>query len=349
MIRTLILLLALQGSRAIISNSGRTSTDPGTLNAPGLTDHFKDGISIIGKIVFPSDVKPTFLEVELEDVNGHVVRSVKSGPNREFRFDRVLLPDFNATYFISINAEGFDVVHQQVVLTAANFTSAEITIQLKHAPGSLNADLEDVVSFKSLSQTPAKDAQKLYERAREQQRKDETKKAVDDLEKALKLYPDYYEANLQLGLEYEKQGRIDEATQLLERALKLNPGSMKARAALGQIYCDTGKFEEAAAMLKEAVRMGSTASSVYFALGLSLSKLDDLDRAEDSLRRAMVISNGSLGQGYLLLHNIYIKRKQLDKALQQLDAYLLKFPNAADREEVQSRADRLRKAVGPGR
>lgn len=347
-IPTLILLLALQSARmGTGGNSSKTSTDPTLLKVPGLTEHFEDGITVLGKIVFPSDVKPTYLEVELEDLTGNVVRSVRSGPGAEFRFDKVLLPDFNATYFIVIQSEGFDNIRQQLTISSNNFTGAAITIQLRHAPGFLSSDREDVVSIDSLGRIPSKEAQKFYDRAREEQRKDETKKAVDDLEKAVKLTPDYYEANLQLGLEYQKQARTADAERTLAHALAVNPGSMKARAALGQILCDAGKFEQAAAMLTEAVRLGSTASSVYYAMGLSYSKLDEFDRAEESLKRALVISNGAQAQAYLLLHNVYLKRKHLDKALEQLDAYIKRFPNAADREQVQERAEKLRKAVGP--
>jgi len=343
----LVAFLALQIIRAGVPNSARTSSEANILNVPGVSDHFKDGVTVFGKLVFPSDVVPTYLDVDLEDLYGSVVRSTKSGPKNEFRFERVLIPNLLQTYYIVIQAEGFDIVRQQLQITSNNFSGAFVTIQLRHAPGRASADLEDVVSVANLRQPPPKDAQKLFDKAMEELRKSELQKGVADLEKAVKQAPDFYEANLQLGLQYQRQDRREDAMRLLAHAIKINPGSMKARAGLGQLYHDAGRFEESAELLNQAVRLGSSSADVYFALGSSYLKLEDLDRAEESIRRAKVIAGGNMRTTYLLLHNVYIKRKMLDKALGELEAYLVKFPNADDRETVQSAADKLRRAVKP--
>ncbi len=128
--------------------------------------------------------------------------------------------------------------------------------------------------------------------------------------------------------------------------LEINPASMRARAALGQRAYETNKFREAADLLSEAVRLGNISADVYFMLGSSYLKLEETDSAEASLLRAIAISPG-FGRAYLALHNVYLKNRQLDKALAQLDTYLEKFPKAEDRDQVRSAADKLRKVIHP--
>ena len=60
-------------------------------------------------------------------------------------------------------------------------------------------------------------------------RKGDVKKAVADLQTALKIAPDYYEANLEMGLLDEKNHQYSEAEKFLNHAIEVNPSSMKAR------------------------------------------------------------------------------------------------------------------------
>lgn len=200
--------------------------------------HYANGLPIVGRLIFPFGIPVSYLDVQLEDEQtGRVIGAAKSGPNGEFQFSGVAV---DKSYNFVINAEGLMYVRQPLVLDKQNFGAVRIAIQLRRLQGKSLFDAEDVVSIQSLT-TPKvpKGAQAAVENGLEEKRKGNLLKAALELEKALKIAPDYYEANLQLGIFYHTQGRKVEARRLLTRALELNSASRKARAVLGLIYYET--------------------------------------------------------------------------------------------------------------
>jgi Flp pilus assembly protein TadD len=355
MLPTLTLLLAMQtagtGPRAAATNAMTGAlTSTCDVMAQGAREHFANGIDVTGKLVWPADVSPHLLDIDLEDEDGNIIQSTKSESNDQFRFTHVAV--VNATtcafknYHLQINAVGLDIVRQPLALSTGNFSGAQVTIQLRRIPGLHSRSSEAVISIASLKQTPPAQALAAFDKAMAEQRKGDPKKSVADFERALKIYPDFYEANLELGLQYDKEGRDDDAIRLLSRALEINPASVRARTALGRHAYESKDFEKAAGLLKDAVQLGETSGDVYFMLGMSYINIDETDLAEASLLRALVIAPGK-SEIHLALHNIYIKRRELDKALKELDTFLQEFPDAPDRERIQAEADRLRKALQP--
>lgn len=340
---SLLLILALQSARVPNKDIDPRTAELGPLSIqPGAVKlHYEDGLPIVGRLIFPFGVPQSYLEIEMEAEDGTVVRATKSGPNGEFRFDGVKL----GSYYFIINTQGLDFVRQPLILDMQNFGSIRPMIQLRRLHGKSLDEFEDVVSIANLVQSVPKDAIKAVEKALEEQRKNDVVKMVAELERALKIAPNYYDANLHLGLHYKKAGQREQAVRLLLRAVEVNSASMKARAALGQLYFEGGEFQKAVDVLSEAARLGNTSPDLYFMLGTSHYKLGALVLAEESLNRTIVMSAGTMGETYLQLHNVYLKNKQLEKALLQLETYLLRFPDAPDRQDIQSRVEKLRAGI----
>jgi tetratricopeptide (TPR) repeat protein len=352
---TLMFLLAVQtavtGPRAPSTNAMTGAlTATCDVMAQGAREHFANGIDVIGKLVWPADVTPHLLDIELEDEDGNIIRSAKSESNEQFRFTHVAV--VNATtcafknYHIQINADGLDIVRQPLSLSTSNFSGAQLTVQLHRLPGLHSRNSEAVVSINSLKQAPPKDALAAFDKAMEEQRKGDTRKSVLDFERALRIDPDFYEANLELGLQYGKDGRRDDAMRLLGRALELNPASMRARTALGRYAYESKDFEKTTDLLKVAVQLGETSGDVYFMLGMAYINIDEMDLAEASLLRSLAIAPGKV-EIHLALHNIYIKWRQLDRALKELDIFLQEYPDAPEHDRIQAEADKLRKVLQP--
>ena len=65
--------------------------------------------------------------------------------------------------------------------------------------------------------------------------------AIDNLEKAVKLQPDYAVGYANLGGMYTKLGRYEQAEQSLERARNLAPERPSIHRRLGELYLNTDR------------------------------------------------------------------------------------------------------------
>jgi len=301
-----------------------------------------NGYTIDGKLTFESNVRPVSMEVMLEVDDGQLVARTMSGPNGEFRFDRLRY----GRYYVVVQGEKFWSIREVVNIEQGAFDHVRVSFPLKTRPGVAREGLDDVVSVNALRlPPPPKDAQKEYDKALEEQRKGNSKKAVEHLQKALKIAPDYYEANLQLGIERHRAHQPDEAIPLLERAVSLNSGSVVARTALGKIYFEKQDYQRAADALSELTKFGVSDPEAYTLLGAALYKLNAFGQAEQHLRHAIQIAPAKSGAAHLQLFNVYMRSNRLPMALEQLEIYLREFPNAADRVVIEQQAEKLRQIL----
>jgi tetratricopeptide (TPR) repeat protein len=307
--------------------------------------HYAAGLPVTGRLVFPIGFPQQYLDITLEnESSGITVATTKSGPNGEFRFDGV----GDGQYVFVISARGLQYVRQRLMLDRQQFGLVRVAIPLRRLKAKSLIDAEDTVSIWSLKQDIPNEAVKAVEKGLEEQQKGNLVKTASELERAFRIAPGYYEANVQLGIFYHKQGRREEARDLLVRALEMNPASRKARAVLGLIYYETEDFQKSADILNESARLGNTSADLYYLLGMSYLHLGELELAEQTLQRTIALSDGTMGETHLQLHNVYLRLKEPRKALEQLDSYLQNFPNAVNRLEIQSKAEVLRKALAPG-
>ncbi len=157
--------------------------------------------------------------------------------------------------------------------------------------------------------------------------------AIEHLEEAVRLAPDYYDAQLDLGVLYQDEGRLDEAEQQYNTARSLSPNRALPLINLGTIYLIRDDNESAASILREASAMSPPPADAFINLGLAYHRLGRLDEAEVAVLRAQELSDS--GMIRLLLANIYLKRRQFGQVMEQLDAYLEENPEGDARTQVE--------------
>lgn len=344
MLIAIMFVLALQSPRSGTADPIPNTVGNGVSLMPGATRlAYADGLPVLGTLVFPDGVPPHFIEIELEAEDGTVVADTKSGPNGKFRFDGVKL----GNYYFVIAVEGLQPVRQTFQLNTGSFGSASVTIPLRTF-GSSGPVGEDIINIDALRKKIHKDAVKALENAFQAQGKGDLDKFKSELEKALNVEPDFYEANLHLGLYLRDSGETGEAIRALASAARLNPASVRAHSALGPLYYDAGEFQKAVDELHEATRLGDTSAHVYFILGSAYYRLDEFERAESNLLRAIAVATEPMASAHLQLHNVYMRNQEGLKALDQLEIFLETFPDDPSRDDIESRAKRLRTAFKPG-
>jgi Tfp pilus assembly protein PilF len=121
--------------------------------------------------------------------------------------------------------------------------------------------------------------------------------AAAAFERAIKLRPDFAEAEAQLGLAYQKLGRTQDAIDAAQRAVSLRPGEAWTHRNLGEVYRASEKWTEAIEAYQRATSLKSDDAEAFNAIGFCYRKLKDPQNALDAYSRAT-----SLKSDYVQAH-----------------------------------------------
>lgn len=109
--------------------------------------------------------------------------------------------------------------------------------------------------------------------------------AVELLEDALEVEPDFLPAVLRLARARLERGETAAARELLGRALELDPTSAAAFEGLGKAAAAEGDARAAADYFEKALAQAPEADSLHYALGQAYRDLGDPERARFHLER----------------------------------------------------------------
>jgi len=157
------------------------------------------------------------------------------------------------------------------------------------------------ISLKTLA--APKDAKKAYEKALKElgKKKVNLKKTSKELEKAVKIYPEFAAAWQLLGevrLELKDQPA---ARQAFELAMAADSQYAKPYIALAMLEIDEERWEEAARLSGQALELDSQLIRAHYFFALANSSLGRLDIAEAS---ALQVQRSSSAKRYPLTHYI---------------------------------------------
>jgi protein O-mannosyl-transferase len=172
--------------------------------------------------------------------------------------------------------------------------------------------------------------------------------AVEHVEKALALKPDYAEARNNLGLALASRGRLDEALAQYRKALELEPAYAEARNNLGFLLARRGQVDEAIAQYRRALEIDPGLARAHYNLAEALTAREQTDEAAVHLRMAL-----ALRPEYAEAHNslgvILAERGKVNEARDQFFKAVELNPQYADARNnlgiVLARSGRLDEAI----
>jgi Tfp pilus assembly protein PilF len=116
-------------------------------------------------------------------------------------------------------------------------------------------------------------------------------RAIEFLQKALRLDRNYSEAWNNLGVAYERTGKYNEAVEAYKAAL-LNTfyrNPEKALNNLGRVYYRTRRYDDAIDAYKEAIKRVSDFSLPYYGLALCYNAAGKYGNAATALKKALEV------------------------------------------------------------
>ena len=173
-----------------------------------------------------------------------------------------------------------------------------------------------------------------------------TDAAITHLQKAIRIYPDYYEAHMMLGELYMEASQWEKAEASLKEAVRIDPKAVAALTSLGEVYRREKKYEDAEKTLEHALKLDNNSWESNFTLGRIYWELKDIPKAGRYVARSIELQP-NMAEGHLLAGNIFMRAGLPDNALIEYEEYLRLAPKGEFSAQAQTLVDKLKKNRPP--
>ncbi len=298
--------------------------------------------SIQGRINFPSDRPATALRVRLESTNSTTLTTF-SNSEGVFYFNG--LSPSHYTLILETGDE-YAPIRETVFIDREIVGGATRTFNLIFhlRPKGTSLTNTGVISV-SLAKVP-KAALEQFKKALEAKEKSDVKLAIEKLNEAVRLYPQFAEAYNELGSLYLKSGDLKKAEEALRKTLQLNEKNSSAQLNYGIVLLNQRKMYEAEKELEKAVLADETVAAPHMYLGIALLGLNYPDYAEKEFLKAISLKDDEkIAQAHKYLGGIYWKKGKFKQAADELEKYVKFSPKASDAEKILATVKQLREKV----
>jgi len=315
---------------------------------------FAQGANVLeGKVITPSGTQPTHPVRVKITMNGRPIYETFTDLSGRFSFPGLS----RGTYQLTAEGDGLTFETTTVAADIPAFgTGAQgftQDIQLRPITHKPNAQPGVVNAFSQNVPPAAKQALDAGIKLAEQ---GNTEAAIENMRKAIQVFPQYFDAHLQLGNVLLKIDQLQESIAELDKAREINPNDERAYQSFGLLLMKQRNYAVAVAIFAEAARLNPenplnavmrATALIHQAAGSEAERSTLLSRAEIALNQASTLSENKVKPDAMTMAMFYEMKGEPERAAAELEAYLKKtqLKNPAP---IQSEIKRLReKAVKP--
>ena len=290
-------------------------------------------LEIVGQVRTVDTSRPAAkIPVRLERFGGGLVDQIDTDGTGRFRFANLA----RGYYKVIVNAPGYQPVQQDADLQVV--FRAFMVFEL--APQAGQFALIDVIDARAPAEARAE-----LTRGRAALSKKSFEESVSHLQRAIVLYPEFYEAHLLLGTALMDSRDWTRAETAFRRATELKTNSAAATLALGEVYWRQKRYDEAEKTLLSGLKLDEKSWHGHFTLARLYNDLDNIAKAGPALGRAMQLKP-DFAPAHLLAGNILLKLNQQQRALAAYQEYLRLEPKGEFAPQARELVAQLSKALG---
>jgi Tfp pilus assembly protein PilF len=268
---------------------------------------------------------PDSAQVDLKMMSGSLVNSAVAQGNGSITFDRV----GEGSYTVTVRAEGYQPASQDIQVPSGYVGTSVLSVTVRLVPEPQpegRTPSEKTVHVESLKvPRQAIEEIQLAEKAAAKGSLDE---AIQHSEKAVEIYPAYFEAYNNLAVYQYQAGRPERAVDYFERALILNPDAAGTNANLGRVLLDLNQPQKAISYLERAAKLNPTSSEIQYHLARAYILSSVLEQSIKPLQLALQLQPPVEHARFLLAH-VYYQLGDISSAITELDLYLKTKPKNA--------------------
>jgi len=316
---------------------------------------FAQGGSVLqGKVITPSGIQPNSpVRVKLT-FNGRAILETFTDLSGRFTF-----PGVNrGTYQLTAEGDGVNFETTTVYADVPAFGGGGQTftqdIQLRpvmrkatSAAGVVNAFTQEVPAA---AKQALEAGMKLAEGGK-------TEAALENMRKAVQIFPKYFEAHLQLGNAFVKTDQANEAIAELDLAREINPKDERTYQTFGLLMMKQKNFPVAVAVFEEAGKLNpeNPTNPVMRATALIHQAANTSEsapatenrsylvgRAEVAISQAASLSENKVRPDSMTMALFYELKGEPERAAAELESYIRKTPQLKNSLPLQNEIKRLR-------
>jgi len=273
------------------------------------------------------------IPIRLERFSGGIVDQINTDSRGRFRFTNLQ----RGYYKVIINTPGFGPAQQDADLTLLFKTYLVFT--LSRIDGNKNAAsaVLDVLD----ARVPA-EARAEFVRGREALSKKSPQQATSHFQKAISIYPEFFEAELLLGTALMDLREWQKAETALLRALETKPENPPALLALGEVYWREKRYPESERNLIEGLKLDEKNWHGHFTLSRLYWDKGDALRAGTAIGHTLQLKP-DFAEAHLLAGNILLQLNQHQRARLEYEEYLRLAPRGEYAAEARELLRKLQK------
>lgn len=152
--------------------------------------------------------------------------------------------------------------------------------------------------------------------------------AIEELEKALQIDPNFVLARNNLVIILKKSGRLEDKVKELGRMIETEPFDEQSTLELADTYRKLNRYSQAIIFYKKILDYNPGSYETHFGLGTTLRALGKYDDALEEIKKALEIKISP--EGYRLLGEVYFNKGVVDLAIKNFQESLLLDPSSAE-------------------
>ncbi len=256
------------------------------------------------------------------------------------------IPKVFTTYVVIVHYDGYQDAEKHVDLS--HTPTAAAMIELHPIPRDQGAgsktgqDIQGLTSVQALGIPEA--ARKEFEQGQRLfEERHDASASIDHFQKATKLYDQFQQAYLMLGLAYLQSGKQKDSQAALERAVELDPNSAAAYLTLGACLNQQKEYPGAEKALLRGLELAPESPEGHYELAKSYWAQRRWQEAEPHALKAETLAPNIAGV-HVVIGNILLQKRDNAGALKEFNEYLRLDPKGSMSDAVRAMVTKLEKA-----
>jgi hypothetical protein len=283
-------------------------------------------------------VRITFTDGRPCTIKVHVQLMVSAGstPVAESYTNDDGLTDFDdvevGNYHLIVSGEGIEATDSGMFEVDSRRGTQFQTVSVKRTEDASQKTASGAPMVAVADMNIPKAARKQFERASDSIAREQWKKAIDQLNQALAVYPQYVQAYNNLGVVYARMGDRASERTALQKAVSLNDHFAPAWVNLARMAIVERDFPAAETLLDKATALAPTDSQTLLILAnVELMNLHD-QQAIASCHKAHALGQDSHSLVHFIAARAFEHQSQIPDAIAELRIFLTEEPSGVRAE-----------------